>query len=83
MMATDRTTTMTFVLSSHQREILEALTRHWELIRWFRPRRWHMGDMAVDGRAVRGLLARGLIEPGGDYAGGQLVLTERGRTALR
>lgn len=73
-------------LSSHQREILEALADRWELLRWRcndGSHRWHMGDMEVDGRAVRGLWLRGLIEidmlrhrlPSG-------VLTERGREAL-
>jgi hypothetical protein len=72
------------VLSSHQREILEALVRHWELLRCRDgARRWHMGELEVDGRAVRGLLRRGLLayDPGG-YAGGQLVLTNRGREVL-
>lgn len=73
-------------LSPQQREILEALARQWELLRW-RCRdgahRWHMGEDEVDGRAVRGLRARGLVEPGGDYAGGQMVLTELGQEALR
>lgn len=68
-------------MSEHQRDILAWLAGHWELLMWERPRRWHMGEMAVDGRAVRGLLRRGLVAPGGDYAGGQLVLTEKGRGA--
>jgi len=72
---------MANTLSPHQREILEWLMDHWELLRWRcnGSRRWHMGEMEVDGRAVRGLVARGLIEPGGTYAGGQLVLTDAGR----
>jgi hypothetical protein len=77
---------MAYLLSPEQQMILEALTRHWELVRWRcndGTPRWHMGEMEVDGRAVRGLLRRGLLEPGGTFRGGQLVLTERGREALR
>ena len=72
-------------ISLHQREILEALARHWQLLRWRcrdGARRWHMGEGEVDGRAVRGLLQRGLLTQGGDYVGGQLVLTNRGREVL-
>lgn len=72
-------------LTTHQREILEWLADRWELLRWRcndRRQRWHMGEMEVDGRAVRGLRARGLVVPGGTYAGGQLVLTDRGREAV-
>lgn len=73
----------TATLSSNQREILEAMADHWGLLRWSRPRRWHIGNQAADGRAVRGLVARGLVEPGGTYHGGQLVLTEAGRAMAR
>lgn len=69
------------VLSSHQREILEALADHWELLRWRcndGSQRWHLGDMEVDGRAVRGLLQRGLLAHGGCYVGGELVPTNAG-----
>lgn len=73
-------------ISSRQREILEAMADHWELLRW-RCRdgrqRWHLGDMEVDGRAVRGLLQRGLLAHGGDYVGGELVLTDAGRRAVQ
>lgn len=73
------------VLSSQQREILDALADHWELLRWRcndGSHRWHLGDMEVDGRAVRGLLQRGLLVHGGDFIGGQLLLMDAGRVAL-
>lgn len=68
-------------MTERQREILDALAGQWELLRWRcndGTHRWHMGEMEVDGRSVHGLLRRGLIEPGGDYVGGQLVLAEAG-----
>jgi hypothetical protein len=73
-------------LSDHQREILDALADQGELLRWCcgdRVYRWHVGDGEVDGRAVRGLVRRGLLELGGDWDLGQLVLTASGREALR
>jgi hypothetical protein len=76
---------MTSPLSRHQREILEWLAGHWELLRWRcgdGTHRWHMGEMEVDGRAVRGLQQRGMVERGGEFDGGQLVLTDLGRQAL-
>lgn len=52
-------------LTQAQQEIVNALADRWELLRW-RCRdgihRWHMGEAEVDGRAVRGLWLRGLIE---------------------
>jgi hypothetical protein len=68
-----------------QREILEALTRHWELLRWRcndGGHRWHMGEDEVDGRAVRGLWQRGLVEIGMRGRLPQLVLTDAGRSTL-
>jgi hypothetical protein len=52
-------------VSAAQREILAALGAGWELIRWRCNdgiHRWHMGEDAVDGRSVRGLWLRGLVE---------------------
>ena len=79
-MATDMTAC---VLSSYQREILEALASRWELIRWRcldGRQRWHMGEGEVDGRAVRGLQRRGLNTWSDGYD--RLVLTDRGKAAL-
>jgi hypothetical protein len=73
-------------LSAAQREILGWLTDGWTLCRWpclDGSWRWHMGADEVDGRTVAGLVRRGLLERGGDYPTGQLVLTNAGRDAIR
>ena len=74
-----------YVLSSYQREILEALAHRWELVRW-RCRngrqRWHMGEGEVDGRAVHGMWRRGLLAAARVGGSDCLVLTERGKEAL-
>lgn len=52
-------------MSERQREILAALADHWEVLRWRCNdglHRWHWGDAEVDGRSVRGLWRRGLVE---------------------
>lgn len=72
-------------LSAHQREILGWLADRWELLRWRcndGTYRWHMGEDEVDGRAVRGLWLRGLVEI--DMRGRlpSMVLTDAGREAL-
>lgn len=72
------------MLSSHQREILEAMADHWELLRWAcrdGSQRWHMGEDEVDGRSVAGLRRRRLIV--WDHGYDRLVLTDAGRLAVR
>jgi hypothetical protein len=72
------------LLSSRQREILEALADHWVLQRWRLrdgSQRWHMGEDEVDGRSVAGLRRRRLIA-WDDYVD-RLVLTDAGRRAVR
>lgn len=76
---------MSTAISSGQREILEALASHWELLRWRcndGSHRWHMGEGEMDGRVVRGLWLRGLVEI--DMRGRlpQMVLTDAGRAAI-
>jgi len=65
-------------LTMHQQEILGWLLDGWELLWWDCNGRWYMGEMALDGRAVRGLRLRGLVEnkPGHHP---ELVLTGAGR----
>jgi hypothetical protein len=65
-----------------QREILAALADGWELLRWRcndGVHRWHLGEDAVDGRSVRGLWQRGLIEISLRHRYPSLVLTDAGR----
>jgi hypothetical protein len=76
-------------VSEMQREILEALANHWELLRWRcndGRYRWHMGDAEYDGRSVNGLRRRGLVawsDTGYARDGlSRLVLTDLGRAAL-
>lgn len=55
------------VATPGQQEILDALADRWELLQWRcrdGARRWHLGEMEVDGRSVNGLLRRGLLVPG-------------------
>lgn len=52
-------------LSATQREILAALAKGWSVHRWRCTdgiHRWHAGEDAIDGRSVRGLRQRGLVE---------------------
>jgi hypothetical protein len=52
-------------LSAVQREILAALAAGWGVHRWRCKdgvHRWHWGEDEVDGRSVRGLWLRGLVE---------------------
>lgn len=72
-------------MSEHQREILAWLSEGWELLRWRckdGSHRWHMGEMEVDGRAMRGLWLRGLVEIGMRGRLPEMVLTDAGRAAL-
>jgi hypothetical protein len=72
------------LLSSRQREILEALADHWVLQRWAcrdGSQRWHMGEDEVDGRSVAGLRRRRLIV--WDHGYDRLVLTDAGRRAVQ
>ena len=78
--------TSAIALSPNQREILEALADHWEVLRWRcgdGVHRWHAGEAEIDGRAARGLWLRGLAEIDMlRHRCPSLVLTERGRAAL-
>lgn len=74
-------------LSAHQREILEALANHWDVLRWRcndGAYRWHAGEEEIDGRSARGLRLRGLVEIDTlRHRCQSLVLTESGREVLR
>ncbi len=73
-------------MSDDQREILAALAGGWEGFRWRcndGSHRWHLGDMEVDGRSVRGLWQRGLVEIDMlRHRLPSLVLTDAGHRAL-
>lgn len=71
-------------LTTQQLEILGWMADGWELLRWKcndGSHRWHAGEDEVDGRAVRGLWTRGMVEikPSNHP---ELVLTPAGREAL-
>ena len=75
----------TLPLSPSQREILEGMMQRWELLRW-RCRdgvhRWHMGEGEVDGRSVRGLWLRDLVEIDmRRHRCPSMILTDAGRAA--
>ena len=72
-------------LSIGQREILGWLARGGIVERWRcrdGTRRWHAGEGEVDGRCVRGLRYRGLVEIDTGGACPLLILTDAGRAAL-
>jgi hypothetical protein len=79
------TTKIDATISENQREILDALAGHWEVLRWRcndGTHRWHMGEMEVDGRAVRGLWRRGLVEIDMLRRLPSLVLTAAGKATM-